>query len=291
MDRVELNSTVRDIFRQIGRELSIDRNTVDPQAPVYTPVNYYTQQVNRYVYTASLMRELGLTGRVLEIGVVPGHFAAGLSRLGYEIWGVDIDPSRAEDLQSLDKSRLKACNVEIDTLPFDDNTFDVVLCCELIEHLRINPLRMLREARRVLKDNGTLILTTPNRARLISRIRLLKGNPDLESPYLAFKRVEDYGHAGHIRLYTFCELREMLEGVNLGTKKVAYFDFKSHLLADKDKHGVFQKPRFKGVIKKAVRSIKPKVLFILWLKIMHALFPSLRNRLCVIATKSPQQAV
>ena len=291
MDRVTRNSTVQDIFRQLGRELSIDRNAVDLKAPVYTPVNYYAQQVNRYVYTASLMRELGLTGRVLEIGVVPGHFAAGLSRLGYELWGVDIDPSRVEDFQSLDKSRLKACNVETDTLPFDDNTFDVVLCCELIEHLRINPLRMLREAGRVLKENGSLILSTPNRSRLISRIRLLKGNPDIESPYLAFKRVEDYGHAGHIRLYTFGELREMLEGANLATQKVAYFDYKSHLFADKDKHGVFKKPRFTDIIKKAARSIKPKVLFILWLKIMHAIFPSLRNRMCVIATKSLQRAV
>lgn len=291
MEKVKLDSTVQDIFRQIGRELSIDRNTVDSNAPVYTPVNYYTQQVNRYVYTASLMCELGLTGRVLEIGVVPGHFAAGLSRLGYEIWGVDIDPGRAVELQSLDRSRLKACNVETDTLPFDDNTFDVVLCCELIEHLRINPLQMLREARRVLKENGILILTTPNRARLISRIRLLKGDPDLESPFLAFKRVEDYGHAGHIRLYTFGELREMLEGVNLTIKKVVYFDYKSQIFADKDKHGMFQKPRFTAVIKKAARSIKPRVFFILWLKTMHLLFPSLRNRMCVIAANSPQRVV
>ena len=45
-------------------------------------------------------------------------------------------------------------------LPFGAGSFDAVLCTEVLEHLR-TPARTLAEARRVLRDGGWLILTTP----------------------------------------------------------------------------------------------------------------------------------
>jgi SAM-dependent methyltransferase len=43
--------------------------------------------------------------------------------------------------------------------PFNDNKFDIILCTEVLEHLR-NPKVAISEMRRVLKPNGKLILTT-----------------------------------------------------------------------------------------------------------------------------------
>lgn len=45
-------------------------------------------------------------------------------------------------------------------LPFGEGTFDVVVCAEVIEHMR-EPARALEEVRRVLKPGGKLLLTTP----------------------------------------------------------------------------------------------------------------------------------
>lgn len=45
-------------------------------------------------------------------------------------------------------------------LPFGDETFDVILCAEVLEHMH-TPARALAEMRRVLKTDGVLLLTTP----------------------------------------------------------------------------------------------------------------------------------
>ena len=54
-------------------------------------------------------------------------------------------------------------------LPFQTKAFDSVLAGELIEHLS-EPALFMREARRVLKKGGLLLITTPNRRSLINRL-------------------------------------------------------------------------------------------------------------------------
>lgn len=51
-------------------------------------------------------------------------------------------------------------NFDLAALPFPDKSFDVIFSFEVLEHL-MNPLWNLQECRRVLKDTGTIYLTTP----------------------------------------------------------------------------------------------------------------------------------
>ena len=53
------------------------------------------------------------------------------------------------------------CNLNIESIPFKDEHFDNVIAGDLIEHLE-NPSHFLREANRVLKDNGRLVICTPH---------------------------------------------------------------------------------------------------------------------------------
>jgi SAM-dependent methyltransferase len=57
---------------------------------------------------------------------------------------------------------MKNVDVEHDSFPFPGEHFDVALCCELIEHLREDPMNMLMELNRIMKWGGLVILTTPN---------------------------------------------------------------------------------------------------------------------------------
>ena len=50
-----------------------------------------------------------------------------------------------------------------------------MLCCEILEHLLINPSHMLAEAHRALRPGGSLLLTTPNVVRSDNVTALLEG--------------------------------------------------------------------------------------------------------------------
>ncbi|MEM4474678.1 MAG: methyltransferase domain-containing protein, partial [Candidatus Bathyarchaeia archaeon] len=99
-------------------------------------------------------------------------------------------------------------------LPFADNSFDVCTMLDVIEHLE-NPDHAIKEAYRVLKRGGFLILTTPNLASWCNRILLLLRKPvlgiDLSTEWryeypLGIKQVI----SGHRRLYTFDSLKRLL---------------------------------------------------------------------------------
>ena len=95
-------------------------------------------------------------------------------------------------------------DIETDRLPYNDNSFDGVLFCEVIEHLTNDPQQALIEISRVLRPGGKLILTTPNVARLENVARLMSGW-NIYDPYSGF------GPTGrHNREYTKHELSRLL---------------------------------------------------------------------------------
>jgi len=96
-------------------------------------------------------------------------------------------------------------NVERDRFPYSDGTFDLVLCCEILEHLPSDPVHLLAEIHRVaLPLEGALLLTTPNATRTSSLIRILQG----DNPYEDLSGYGTYGR--HNREYTVRELRDLL---------------------------------------------------------------------------------
>ncbi len=60
--------------------------------------------------------------------------------------------------------RTTAFNIDLehDSIPLADASVDLVLCCEVIEHMDIDPMFMLAEINRITKPGGHLFLTTPN---------------------------------------------------------------------------------------------------------------------------------
>jgi SAM-dependent methyltransferase len=88
-------------------------------------------------------------------------------------------------------------NLNSNKLPYPDNTFDVVTCTEVLEHLE-HYRETLQEAFRILKPGGTLVVTTPNILNLKSRLRFLCfGFFNLFGP-LHFNESELHSTGGHI---------------------------------------------------------------------------------------------
>jgi SAM-dependent methyltransferase len=123
--------------------------------------------------------------------------------------GIDDDgfyeTTRFDDRREV---RLECRDVEREAFPYGDDTFDVVTCFEVIEHLKFSPIPMLMEIRRVLKPDGVLVLTTPNINSAESIVRMLKGESPQECPL--FHRDMKYGVV-HPKEYTRRQLHDAFE--------------------------------------------------------------------------------
>ena len=96
-------------------------------------------------------------------------------------------------------------NTEKDTFPYQDNKFDLVLFCEILEHLALDPLRPLQEIHRVLKPGGYLLLTTPNVLACQNIFKLAVGR----NIYDSYSSYGVYGR--HNREYTPKEVSLLLK--------------------------------------------------------------------------------
>ena len=75
-------------------------------------------------------------------------------------------------LMQLSDVLVNVANLNEEGLPFEDSSFDLVTCTEVIEHLE-HYRKTIREMYRVLEPGGTLVISTPNILNLKSRIRYL----------------------------------------------------------------------------------------------------------------------
>jgi predicted SAM-dependent methyltransferase len=131
-------------------------------------------------------------------------------------------------------------DVEEHTFPYTDGAFDLVLCCEIIEHLLRDPMHMLFECHRVLRDRWHLLVTTPNVASLSSVACVLHGwrNPQLYSCY----SVPGDSGTPHVREYTPRELADAISSAgfeieSLFTERLPDVDEGSWVLALLEDHG------------------------------------------------------
>lgn len=109
-------------------------------------------------------------------------------------------------------------DVERDEFPFDDASFDVVTCLEVLEHLSVDPMSMMNEINRVLRPGGLFVLTTPNVARTANVVNILLGeHPCGWTPYNGFDSNR------HNREYTPREIETLLHDSGMNNLEVSTF--------------------------------------------------------------------
>ena len=97
---------------------------------------------------------------LLDAGCGTGWFSQRAFERGAIVTSMDLgDNLLNETAKKCNSKRVIGSVLEI---PFENNSFDIIISSEVIEHVP-NPLVAIKEMYRVLKPGGTLILTTPNK--------------------------------------------------------------------------------------------------------------------------------
>jgi len=121
-------------------------------------------------------RLLALAGhpeRVLDVGCAGGYLSKRFAEQGATVIGIELDEEAAAQAREF-CDELHIGDVETMELPFEEGSFDAIVCGDLIEHLR-DPVAFLRRIRPFLRRGGRLVLTTPNVANWAMRFGLLAG--------------------------------------------------------------------------------------------------------------------
>jgi len=99
--------------------------------------------------------------RILDVGCGNGIISIALGSLGFEVLGIDIDPAsiqKANELNKFPNVSFMVMDVEDEML---NDSFDVVICSEVLEHLH-HPEKIIRDIHDSMKPDSLFIVTTPN---------------------------------------------------------------------------------------------------------------------------------
>ncbi len=150
----------------------------DNQEPA---MNYHFVHSQRYAITLEALGNIPLQKgmKVLELAASPYGMSAYLCQL----FGEDLtlanfaDPPEERTVSiGIDKCTYKlqeyAFNVEQDTWPLRHESLDLVIACEIVEHLAMDPMALFAGANRVLKPGGFFFVSTPNSASIQNILKL-----------------------------------------------------------------------------------------------------------------------
>ncbi len=152
-------------------------------------------------------------GQVLDVPAGEGALALRLKNLGFDVSCCDL----YTEIFKLSDTEITRGNLDAQ-LPYDDKLFDFVVCVEGLEHIE-NPANAMREFARLLKDNGTLIVSVPNIMNIEERLKWLfngytshfkplstEALGDIEKEFGGMKEI-----ALHVNPIGYSEVRFLLE--------------------------------------------------------------------------------
>jgi 2-polyprenyl-3-methyl-5-hydroxy-6-metoxy-1,4-benzoquinol methylase len=161
---------------------------------------------------------------ILDCGCGIGEISSLLGKMGHKVTGIDIhQPSLQEAMARNIYPTVKFLHA--DAVTFDSSTpFDVIIVSELIEHIE-SPANLLTNIRRLLKEDGILILTLPNGCGLEEIAGRIYNYLEKKLPAWFMRQV--WGHdtfresaarkmarefSPHVHFFSFCRLRKLFQG-------------------------------------------------------------------------------
>ena len=181
---------------------------------------YVDDALARFFHTIDIIARQKKEGKLLEIGsnpylltiLVKKFFDYKITMTNYfdiSIYGSHVKKGsqiiKSEEYNEEFEFEFFDLNIELSKLPFEVNEFDVILFCDVLEHIIVKPLDIFSKLKDILKKDGILLITTPNAVRLINFAHMIEG-------YNFFDRYHTnngvYGR--HNREFTITEIEKIL---------------------------------------------------------------------------------
>ncbi len=200
----------------------------------FGPLHYFRESLI-IAYLDASIRE----GEILDVGLGSGSLSFRLVARGFKVKGIDLSAGFVKYVNQKIKEmgierQLAVRKDDATRLNFENNSFDGIVCGEVLEHIE-NDFLAIREMNRVLKKGGICVMTVP-------------ANPGL------WDFSDEW--AGHYRRYQKSELKALLENNGFKVDRIEFWGFplvriyhrfiflpllKRKLNKTREKHGEFYK--------------------------------------------------
>lgn len=151
---------------------------------------------------------------ILEVGCSMGYFTKFLECRARSIYGVDINDEHIQLAQKKYPSiNFQTCDAAV--LPFPDETFDVIVMLEVLEHVG-DDISTISEIHRILKKDGTLIMSVPNTGLFAFldpfnvKMRIKRLMPGFSNKLSRIKNSQFRDNMDYHRHYSFKQIDSML---------------------------------------------------------------------------------
>lgn len=184
---------------------------IPSEEEIYDHYNKYNYGKNDYISPITLKRyeevlifleKYRSTNKILDVGCGNGHFLSVAKKRGWDVYGTEFPQDAVEVCRNKGITMFQG---ELDTKSFEQESFDVVVSIEVIEHIN-NPRVELDKFFALLRKGGLVYITTPNFNSLI-RYRLKEKYSVINYP-------------GHLSYYTPKTLRKVFKIAGFSALKI-----------------------------------------------------------------------
>jgi 2-polyprenyl-6-hydroxyphenyl methylase/3-demethylubiquinone-9 3-methyltransferase len=172
-----------DLYRRMGHAWW------DDDVGEFSTIRFFVNPVRFRYFERVLTQERVIASgkrKLLDVGCGGGLLAEQFARLGFEVTGIDPAPETIETARA--HANASGLSIEYETgsgenLPFSEESFDHVACCDVLEHVD-DVDRVISEITRVLKPGGLFLYDTINRT-FMSKLAVIKVMQEWQSTAFA----------------------------------------------------------------------------------------------------------
>jgi len=151
---------------------------------------------------------------LLDVGCATGYFGEYIKQTkNAKVYGIEISDDRFEAEKVLDG--VYSFDLDVKEWPkrIYARTYDYIFFGDILEHVK-NPTEVLRKARKLLKSEGKVFISTPNIAHISTRLELINGNFEYENMGILDNT--------HLKYFTLSYLKRIVAEAGYNLNKVDY---------------------------------------------------------------------